>query len=129
MVKISDYDGNSEDLIEKSPGIYSTSFIQGTLGNTYTLTVTYGGKVYEAISAMPVAVDIDTLTIQEFCNGIQGAATGKIIAKYINVQFYDPPEINNYYRFIQIFNGVPQDDIFLIDDKIRYGQVISNFIP
>ncbi|MFA5818064.1 MAG: DUF4249 domain-containing protein [Bacteroidales bacterium] len=128
IVKISDNTGNSEILTETSPGLYSTSLIQGTPGRTYTLTVTYEEKIYEATSTMPYGVYIDTLTIQEFCNGIQGAATGKIIAKYINVQFYDPSEISNYYRFIQIFNGVPQDDIFLIDDQLQNGQTISNLL-
>ena len=97
IVKISDNAGSSEILNESSPGLYSTSLIQGTPGRTYTLTVISEEKAYEAISTMPFAVNIDTLTIQEFCNGIQGAATGNIIAEYINVQFYDPLEINNYY--------------------------------
>ena len=128
IVKISDNTGNSEILTETSHGLYSASLIQGTPGRTYELTVISEEKVYKAISTMPVAVNIDTLTIQEFCNGIQGASTGNIIAKYINVQFYDPLEINNYYRFIQIFNGVPQDDIFLIDDQLHNGQTISNLL-
>jgi len=128
IVKISDNTGNSEILTETSPGIYTTSIIQGTPGKTYTLTVTSEGKNYEAVSTMPFSVNIDTLTIQEFCNGIQGAGANNIIAEYINVQFNDSAEINNYYRFIQINNRVQQDDIFLVDDHLQNGKTISNLL-
>jgi len=40
IVAIEDDQGNSETLVEKSPGNYYTSSLQGTIGRTYTLSIT-----------------------------------------------------------------------------------------
>jgi hypothetical protein len=49
-VSISDDAGNSEILVERSPGIYETSFngIQGQIGGSYQLVFEKAGKKYES---------------------------------------------------------------------------------
>ena len=49
-VKISDSDGNSETLAEKSSGSYYTSSIQGIIGRAYSLTITTKeGWTYQSV--------------------------------------------------------------------------------
>jgi hypothetical protein len=49
-VVIQDDQGNSETLIEKSSGSYYTSFFQGIVGRTYSITIrTIDGNTYESL--------------------------------------------------------------------------------
>ncbi len=50
-VMIKDDQGNSENLVEKTPGNFYTSSFQGVIGNSYTITVTTGeGNIYQSTS-------------------------------------------------------------------------------
>src|SRR5882757_4165419 len=61
-IKISDGQGLTDSLTETSPGVYSTHTLQGTPGNTYTLSVFAQNKQYTAASAMPAPVALDSIT-------------------------------------------------------------------
>ncbi|HBX51788.1 MAG TPA: DUF4249 domain-containing protein [Bacteroidales bacterium] len=117
-VIISDNSGYSEILTETTPGIYTTSAIQGTAGKIYTLKVTANGKEYTGVATMPPPVNIDTLTITS-------VNTPKGSNKTIYVNFTDPTGINNYYRFIKIINGTAQSSIFITDDLLKDGNIIN----
>src|ERR1017187_6611118 len=54
-VVISDNAGNSNTLTEPTPGSgnYVTSNLQGTVGKAYSISISYNGKTYTAISTMP----------------------------------------------------------------------------
>lgn len=118
-IVLSDNLGNSESLIETLPGIYKTSSMQGVPGRTYTLTVTADGKEYVATSTMPSPVNIDSLTVQN-------QNIGRNQMKVISVQFRDPPDVKNYYRFVEVKNGVEQKFIFLYDDHVQDGSSITS---
>ena len=118
-VVMSDNVGNSESMIETLPGTYKTLSMQGIPGRTYTLTVTADGKKYVAASTMPSPVNIDYLTVQN-------QYFGRNQMKVINVQFQDPPDIKNYYRFVEVRNGIEQKFIFLYDDRVRDGSTITS---
>jgi hypothetical protein len=118
-VVISDNLGNSESLIETLPGTYKTIGLQGVPGRTYTLTVTAGGKEYVSTSTMPYPVNIDSLSVQ---NQIFGRNQMKVI----NVRFKDSANVKNYYRFVEVRNGVPQKFIFLYDDRLQDGSQITS---
>ncbi len=119
IVRISDNLGNTESLNETSQGIYNGYTLQGIQGRTYSLEITYDGKIYTAISTMQSPVSIDSLFIEKF-NGGPGMGGGKSIC----VQFKDPAGVDNYYRFIQIINNVVQNSIIIDADVLLDGNTI-----
>jgi Domain of unknown function (DUF4249) len=116
VVSLSDNIGNSETLIETTPGIYTGNQLEGSPGRTYTLAIISNGKNYLASSTMPYPVEIDTLTVQKTFFGNN---------KIVITQFQDTVGIKNYYRFIEIVNGVPEKSIFTMDDNLEDGRKIS----
>jgi len=61
-VVINDDQGNSENLVEKTPGNFYTSSFQGVIGRSYTITVTTSeGNIYQSASEklLPVGDIID----------------------------------------------------------------------
>jgi hypothetical protein len=118
-VKITDDLGVVDSLFETSPGMYTTQFIQGRPGGTYTLTVSAQQANYSAVSTMPEPVPFDSLTLQ----GTSGFGQERIFAM---VNFQDPPGIPNYYQFIEYINGKKFDKgIFVFSDRLSDGKYIS----
>jgi len=116
-VKISDGQGLTDSLTETSPGVYSTHTLQGTPGNTYTLSVFAQNQQYTASSAMPAPVALDSITWETstFRKGI-----------YAIPNFQDPPGVKNYYQFMEFQNGQQlTQDIFVFDDRLSDGKYIS----
>jgi hypothetical protein len=119
IVVLTDNLGNTDSLTEVVPGTYKTSGIQGIPGRTYTLTVSAGGSKYTAVSAMPPAVDIDSLSVQR-------QVFGREQRKYISVQFRDSANVKNYYRFLEVKNGIEQKFTFLFDDRLQDGGTVTS---
>ena len=117
-VKISDKNGLIDTLSEVLPGIYTTHYITGTPGNTYTLSVLAEGKEFTAASTMPQAVPFDSVTIQKirFFNNEQISAV---------VNFKDPAGLGNYYQFTQFLNGTELPSAFVLEDRLYDGKYIS----
>lgn len=118
-VTLSDNIGNSELLTEFIPGFYMSSLMQGVPGRTYTLTVLSDGVTYAASSMMPSPVAIDYLLQNSFSFGMDNSKT-------VEVHFRDPAGIDNYYRFVEIKNGVQQQFMFLINDQLQDGNEIAS---
>jgi hypothetical protein len=119
-VTISDDMGTSKTLSETTKGIYSDSSLHGISGRTYKLSVVVDGKEYIATSKMPDPVSIDTAFIKTY-----GVYQG-ITYKYLIFRVSDPATIKNYYRFIEIYNGVRQKASYNItDDYLQDGQTIE----
>ncbi len=116
VVRISDDIGNSDILTETSPGIYTSSTLQGIQGRTYTVEITSDGKTYTAISKMPAPTSIDTLKVE---NSFFGNS------RFINAEFQDSAGIENYYRLIQAVNGIPKTTVFITSDYLQDGKTIS----
>lgn len=123
FVTIADNLGNSENLIETSPGIYQTSTLQGVSGRTYYLTVVSNNKTYTAESTIPALVTLDTLILEP------NLSIGP--AYYIIPFFQDPVGQGNYYRCLETINQVRVKEYFLYDDNLTdglvNGQPILNF--
>jgi len=119
-VIISDNTGNTETLIESTPGTYTTSTLQGTPGRTYNLTITTGGKTYTASSTMAYPVNIDTLLYKKSPFGRDGSWSAR---------FLDPAGIANYYALFMEINNVMQSDFSTADDNFRDGDSISMRLP
>jgi hypothetical protein len=132
-VIINDNAGNTEILVETSPGNYTTTHLQGTEGRAYSLSITSKGKNYTASSTMPVSVPIDSLVAdtsshQRGGGGFNGGGGGYSGNPGVSVRavFTDPKGVVNYYRLIEYINHVPNyNNITIISDNLQDGSVIT----
>nr|WP_121272239.1 DUF4249 domain-containing protein [Pedobacter schmidteae] len=112
--------GSTVNYTEVSPGIYQTIKMRGVPGSKYTLDVTVEGKVYSAVSVMPLKVVLDSLTFKEF-NFFGTKNT------YIAVNYKDPPAVENQYRYILTVKGKIEDDK-ANEDRFNNGNKVSDVI-
>ncbi len=117
-VVIEDNTGNSESLIEVTPGIYRAAKIVGLPGNTYRMSVNYSGGSYHAESTMPEEMRIDSVF---FRRGTSWNNNYKL-----SIHFTDKANIENYMR-IKIFrnNSFLSNDHYLYQDKNSDGSQVS----
>jgi hypothetical protein len=118
LITLHDDVGNTELIPEYKPGTYEASTMQGVPGRIYTLTVAIDGKEYIATSIVPSPVNIESLTV--FTRHI-----GRDNSNGINVYFQDKANENNYYRIIVARNGDIQPDIFIYDDRVQDGNLMT----
>lgn len=117
-VTISDNNGAAVKLAERSPGTYQTSVIKGRPGHTYHLQVIINNEAFTASSTMPAVVLPDSLDFS--------AETISGHMRYIaNVWYTDPPELTNYYRFVQYVNSRKEETVFVNNDYLSNGNLIS----
>ncbi|WP_343672403.1 DUF4249 domain-containing protein [Chitinophaga sp.] len=116
-VIISDNNGITDTLTETSPGIYQTSTIIGTPGNTYSLSVSIEDKEYYATSTMPLKVNLDSLKFSPT------SVPGEEDLYSILPVFTDPPTLGNNYRYLLTINGKLDDSYFVDNDNIGNGLV------
>lgn len=110
--------GNSEQLTETGPGIYSTATLEGAQDRTYQMTAVVDGTTYTGQCRMPVAVPLDTLRIDSFPSF--GTWTKIIIPGYT-----DPAGSADYYRFIVRVNGEKQTGINIESDRFTNGNEVQ----
>jgi hypothetical protein len=103
-------------LTETTPGVYTSTTITGTPGNTYAMKVNIEGTIYTASSTMPQPIGLDTLYIST-----QLYSTDK----YATITYKDPPGVPNYYRFVQYVNGLKEKSIFLNSDEFSDGLTVT----
>jgi hypothetical protein len=119
VVKISDNLGTLDSMTETSPGVYSTHFLQGRPGSTYSLSVFTQNTNYSAVSTMPYPVPLDSITL----NITSGFGEQRINAI---ANFQDPPGVKNYYEFVEYINGQPfNKNNFVLNDRLSDGKYIS----
>lgn len=105
---------------EVSPGIYQSVKTRGVPGNKYTLDVTIDGKKYSASSMMPPKVVLDSLTFKQF------NLFGKITT-YIAVNYKDPVDVANQYRYVLKAKGKIEEDM-VSNDRFNNGNKVSDVI-
>ncbi|MEN9612675.1 MAG: hypothetical protein RLZZ628_3489 [Bacteroidota bacterium] len=116
-VMISDNAGRSETLTETSAGIYKTRNLLGIAGRKYTLIVNIAGKIYTAVSTMPVLVPLQGIRL--IPNPRPGQDT---IARFVAIPNYiDPPTFGNCYRFVQTLNGKEDKNFIVFNDNVNNG--------
>jgi hypothetical protein len=113
VVDFSDNIGNKQ-TIKVNPGMYTSWEFKGEPGRTYTMKVSYNGKVYTSSSTLPELVKIDSAR-----NGVD-ELTGN---KAINLYFKDPPGIRNYYYIRESAPSFFYN--FTADDYQRDGKSIK----
>jgi Domain of unknown function (DUF4249) len=127
IVTVSDDAGNSAILVESSPGNYSSSTFWGVVGRTYYLNVSSEGKTFTAQSVIPIQVNFDSLMVEKITStgGGHGGGQGSGTSYKVTVQYADPSNQTNYYRFLEYHNGESQGNIFVFDDRLTNGQSVS----
>ena len=113
--------GVIDTLSEDEPGIYFTHKTEGKPGKSYSLRVSVEGKVFAATSVMPESVHIDSLTF----------LLGQNKNIYAVVNFQDPPDVENFYQFIEFadekrFNNGRGNSVFC--DRLSDGRYISTVL-
>lgn len=123
VVKITDDSGYSEILHQNATGWYVAADLIGETGQTYTMSVTYEGKEYNATSTMPPHVNLDSITM--FKIPVMDYA-------FPMVHFKDPEgETNQYYRAVFYTNGkqVPDAMEFVLSAEFVDGTYFNQFLP
>ncbi len=118
IVKVIDSRGTTRSFTEHTPGIYTSNNFAGSYATSYTLQVQLNGQTYTAVSTMPERVNLDSLSVTE--QGFAGNST-----KTIAVNYQDPPNVNNQYRFIMYINGVQVNKIFTRNDQFSDGRSVQ----
>ncbi|MDP3915672.1 MAG: DUF4249 family protein [Bacteroidota bacterium] len=126
LVTITDNKGNQTDTLDESTaGIYIKPGLTGIEGHTYTLKVVIGNEIFEAISTIPLNVNLDSLVQETLAGSYSGGGPGgsgrpgsdhgsstiQIIPHYT-----DPLNFINYYQFEVTRNDTLVDDIFIRND-------------
>ena len=127
IVILSDNSGNRDTLIETSIGTYRSNHIFGQSGMTYYLEIQTENKMLSASSTIPNQVNFDSLIIRENTStsgpgpGGPGGGTPGEIRYQVFVVFQDPPNVKNYYRFVEYVNGVQRSRLYISDDRLTDG--------
>jgi hypothetical protein len=116
QVTITDSTTGLRDLLtETTAGMYVTHRLgQGVYGHTYLLNVDFNGKAYTSSSTMPKQVLLDSITFDT-------SDTSQIMAQ---VNFQDPPNIANYYKYSMVINGVYDKRFQTFEDRLSDGLYI-----
>lgn len=127
LVTIEDNSGNSEILVEVSPGHYHTNSIQGIPGSTYKLTIQTeeSQTIINSMDVMPEPVSINKLRARRsILPEIEGV---KMPEWEVIVEYTDPAKETNYYRFVEYVNGKVIAS-YVEDDKLNNGKDNKSFL-
>ena len=116
QVSIQDGAGHSAALTDDGGGIYHTTSLQGTQGQTYPLRVAIGKDTFSAVSTMPYRVNFDSLFITPVLNGGKSVLVAEPV--FINPQ---GPGIA-YYFFNQTINGYLDKTLYYWNSTFSQGK-------
>jgi hypothetical protein len=124
FITIADNAGNTDTLVEITPGTYHTKRIMGFAGRTYNLKVIANGQTYNSSSTMPQVVNFDTLIISQQVRIRRGGNNDTTLQP--EVIFLDPAGSTHYYKFIETRNDTALIwNSNVIDDKYTNGHYIG----
>ena len=115
FVSISDDQGNMETLNETEPGVYISSSLRGVPGRTYSMEANVNGKVYTAVSKMPVPLELDSIVYNPIYYPVP-----------ISLYFTDHIGMQDFCRF-KIYKNQQylEDEKILYNDNYTDGEVIK----
>ena len=117
VVRITDNTtGQIDTLKETSPGNYNTTALTGTPGHKYQLYINASNNIFNATSAMPLAVTLDSLYTQP-------STFGRSIS--LVPSYTDPATKGNYYHFTEYINDTISKNVFIRNDNLINGQVMK----
>jgi hypothetical protein len=121
-ITVSGSNGTLEVLSEVSPGIYTSTSLSGVEGVTYYLTFEHEESILSSYATIPSKIPFDSLIVEEVegGGGFGGGMGGGGTVFDVVVCYTDPPDQDNYYRFVEYINGeFVADHIF--DDQLTSG--------
>jgi hypothetical protein len=126
QIIITGSDGTRDSLKETTPGSYATTGSwTGKSGNSYTLSVTTGGKQYTATSTMPPMVPLDSVGFNHDQSRFGNKKTQIGAIPY----YQDPAGVANYYQFTENINGVNYTDkVFATSDRLSDGRYMNRWL-
>lgn len=118
FVLITDNQGTVDTLRQVGDGLYQTTRLQGTPGNTYYFTARVNGQVYTAQSYMPPVAPIDSLTFV-----YKTAADEEDDGYHPYLHFTDPAGKGNYYRWnVYVNDTMDADELAVFNDDLYDGK-------
>lgn len=117
-VKITDARGVAHVFTETVPGLYTLTPYAGRYNQTYTLQVVTNGQTYTASSQMPNRVNLDSVSIV-------AQSVGNSNVKTVAVDFQDPANVKNQYRFVMFVNNIQVKTIFVRNDQFSDGKHVQ----
>ncbi|MEA4936118.1 MAG: DUF4249 domain-containing protein [Paludibacter sp.] len=129
IVTLKEANGAYEILSEITPGHYVSSVIKGTPGVKYQLTIMTEDKIISSEDMMPKPVRLNSIRVREL-EIPNGPVVDNIIDSprmEIIVNYTDPQDEVNFYRFIEYVNG-KQHGYFLSDDRFNNGKAVRYFM-
>lgn len=112
--------GKTIVLPEISQGVYSTTGINGTPGQTYTLKVEVNGSKFTASSTMPEAVP--------FLDFYMKPKDFDSLRTIAYVKYKDPADLQNFYWFELFINDKKQANFSLANDDFTTGQEVNSSV-
>ncbi|WP_083251986.1 DUF4249 domain-containing protein [Pedobacter steynii] len=112
--------GTTVTLPEISPGIYKTTAINGSPGETYLLKVIVDEKTFSSSSTMPAVVPFEDFYLKPADFDKERTVT--------YVKYKDPLENRNYYWFQLFVNDKKQRNFALMNDDFTPGQEVNTSV-
>ena len=119
IVKI-EYNGITVNLPETGSGIYKTTLINGTPGETYKLHINIKGEIFTASSKMPAVVPFLDFKLKP--------SDYDTVRTTPMVKFKDPEGVTNYYWFQQYLNDKLQSEYKVLNDEFTPGQEVNDYL-
>ncbi|WP_160292112.1 DUF4249 domain-containing protein [Pedobacter lusitanus] len=117
IVKIEN-NGTVVTLPETSSGVYTTTAINGTPGQTYRLTATVNGETFTAVSTMQQPVPLLDFYLKP--------ADYDSLRTVAYVKYKDSAEVKNFYWFELFINDKRQQNYAVANDEFTTGQLINS---
>jgi hypothetical protein len=127
LVVLEDGSGLCETLYEVAPGRYRSKEIKGVPGSSYKLTVLTDNNitVIKSEDRMPKPVFMHTLRVRE---SILPDVDCLIMPEWeVIVEYTDPEDETNYYRFVEYINGKAIGS-YVENDKFNNGKKNKSFL-
>jgi hypothetical protein len=128
-VTLSDQNGLTEILTETSPGIYRSKNIAGIPGINYNMQIQSGETLLKSSDMMPMPVRMKNIVVRKlnFSGSGFGNMQDSLPRLEVVVNYDDPAESVNYYRFVEYRNGKFAND-YLDSDKFNNGKSVRKFL-
>src|SRR5690606_24319039 len=114
VVLLRENEGRITSLMGREAGNYVLTDGKVRSGKTCYFSVIVDGEKYTASSTMPEPVLIDSIGVVEI-------SFLKETGKSVLVNYQDPPQTKNYYRFTTTVNGVDNGAFWIFNDKFTDG--------
>lgn len=127
FVQISDSKGYKEQLVEISPGFYTSVHMKGKTGVTYFLEVKTGDKTITSTDVMPSKVDLFSFRVQNTIYPGGGVSTGSELTPFheIEISFNDPVLEQNFYKVNILVNDTIRESNNIFDDAYNNGRLVT----